>query len=480
MNNWFVYLSVFEELYDKVVEEVIESENFNKPAGVLYNKSQKKEVNVENYTQLDSFSDLIQQSFTHKPDLEFIKKLERDYAISALSLTIMADRHFGYDEKILNYKQKLSIIELTFRYAINLNQNVSFKFAWFESVGDFFSYVLYLVFKKFGVEICCIVHGQFPGKIAISNNEQLIWNGVEEELIKISEIGPSKEEINKAQKFLVDYRSNLPVPSRFTKGSIPSLKYIDFKLFIKWVKASLGSKPNSNIFYKSPFRLLSLKLMRIFRSLLSRRIFDRLSENDPQDYVFFPLHFQPEMTTLVCAPFCINQVAVIEDIAKSLPAGTELIVKEHHGSVGRRRIIDYLDIKKNWNVRLVGPHEDTMNIIKNSKAVVTINSTVGLQGLLLGKPVVTLARVGYDASPAITRAHNIPRKDLSNVLKKAMDSTPNERDILFFLISVDRVLIDGADGIILEHPSYNPTEVLGKKNIRNISNIIKTHFLKTT
>ena len=50
MNNWFVYLSVFEELYDKVIAETIKNDNFNKPTAVLYNNAQKRSVNLKNYS----------------------------------------------------------------------------------------------------------------------------------------------------------------------------------------------------------------------------------------------------------------------------------------------------------------------------------------------------------------------------------------------------------------------------------------------
>ena len=81
MNNWFVYLSVFEELYDKVIAETIKNDNFNKPTAVLYNNAQKRSVNLKNYSQLDCFADLIEQSFKHEPDLDFIRQLEVDFAI---------------------------------------------------------------------------------------------------------------------------------------------------------------------------------------------------------------------------------------------------------------------------------------------------------------------------------------------------------------------------------------------------------------
>ena len=472
-----MFLSVFEELYDKVIEETLKNKNFNKPTGAVFNKAQENRVNRENYSQLDSFALIIEKSLTHQPDIEYLKKLEETYAISSLSLTMIADRHFGDNEKLLNYTQKLALIELTFNYAIGLTDKYNYQFAWFESVGDFFSYIIYLVFKHRKIEISMIVHGQFPGKVAIANNEQLIWNKVESEISNIQNLSqPSYEEIKKAKIFLEDYRQNLPVPTSFSKRSLPRISLSDLKNFIRWFKDGFSQDKRYNIFYQSPVHIIWIKFRRILRAFRAKKIFDDIRKDDLGEYVFFPLHFQPEMTTLVCAPYCINQVAVIEDIAKSLPIGVRLIVKEHHGSIGRRRISDYLDIKKNWNVTLIGPAEDTMEIIKNSQAVVTINSTVGLQGFLLGIPVVTLARVGYDAGSSIIRAHLVPRSELNKVLRSAIHSSPKDQDILDFLVAVDRVLIDGADKINLEHPAYNPKATLNPENIRNISQLLQTHF----
>ena len=52
--------------------------------------------------------------------------------------------------------------------------------------------------------------------------------------------------------------------------------------------------------------------------------------------LFFALHVQPEFTVNVRAPFHDNQIALIESIAKSMPVGYRLVVKEHPGMKGER------------------------------------------------------------------------------------------------------------------------------------------------
>ena len=41
--RWFVYLSVFEDLYDLVISDLL-SKEVSKPVGLLYSKGQQKEL----------------------------------------------------------------------------------------------------------------------------------------------------------------------------------------------------------------------------------------------------------------------------------------------------------------------------------------------------------------------------------------------------------------------------------------------------
>ena len=54
-----------------------------------------------------------------------------------------------------------------------------------------------------------------------------------------------------------------------------------------------------------------------------------------------PLHLIPESTTLVKAPYFINELTLIEAVSKSLPIGWFLYVKEHQSMLGERSI-EYL------------------------------------------------------------------------------------------------------------------------------------------
>ncbi|HEV2489264.1 MAG TPA: hypothetical protein VGT03_05620 [Candidatus Acidoferrales bacterium] len=111
--------------------------------------------------------------------------------------------------------------------------------------------------------------------------------------------------------------------------------------------------------------------------------------------VYFPLHVQPEFTTDVRAPFLSNQVAVIENISKSIPIGHRFIVKEHPNMKGERRLSFYRQLKKLHNVQLVSPSIDSHTLIERSDAVLTITGSSAWEAILYEKPVIAFGPLCY-------------------------------------------------------------------------------------
>src|SRR5262249_50735166 len=139
-----------------------------------------------------------------------------------------------------------------------------------------------------------------------------------------------------------------------------------------------------------------------------------------EKYVLYPLHFQPEATTLVMAPYFLNQLALIEDLSKSLPAGFRLYVKEHVVSRGRWPLSFYEAIRRGPGARLLGPGEDTTALIRYAAAVAVITGTMGWEGILHDKPVITFGHVFYNRYPLVHRAGDLPKHEWPGLLRKAI------------------------------------------------------------
>ncbi len=112
------------------------------------------------------------------------------------------------------------------------------------------------------------------------------------------------------------------------------------------------------------------------------------------DFVFFPLQFQPEASVDVIAPFFNNQIEAIRLTAMSLPGDMKLIVKEHPAMIGYRTISYLEKIQGIPNVVLMDHRYSTYELLKKSKLVVNINSTVSVEAAYLDKPSVQFGNLG--------------------------------------------------------------------------------------
>jgi hypothetical protein len=118
-----------------------------------------------------------------------------------------------------------------------------------------------------------------------------------------------------------------------------------------------------------------------------------VSFNWKQSYIYFPLHLQPERTTMPEGMYFDNQILAIRIISDALPDDWKLIVKEHPRqmsfdmrSIHARSGYEYKSISKLDNVIIVPIEQNHDELVKKSKLTATISGSVSWEGLLEGKP----------------------------------------------------------------------------------------------
>ena len=146
---------------------------------------------------------------------------------------------------------------------------------------------------------------------------------------------------------------------------------------------------------------------------MQKRYYKKPLEN--QKYLLFPLHFQPESSTLTKATDFENQINTIEIIAKNLPGDYVLYVKEHYAKLGHREMSFYKLIQKFCNVRFIDPWIDSHSLIKKSEGVIVLTSTVGWEALIYRKPVFILGNVFYETFRYSVKIDNIYK--LAEIIK---------------------------------------------------------------
>lgn len=166
-----------------------------------------------------------------------------------------------------------------------------------------------------------------------------------------------------------------------------------------------------------PLRKVQANLLRITRKQLTRKVF---GSSDPDvilpKSVFFAIHYQPEQSTLAQGIWHVNQVALVENISKSLPLGYTLVVKEHPWGRGNRPRWQYEHLAGFYNV--VFCDAPAKEIIKRVDAVVAVSGTVAMEALVFDKPAVLLGRNFFEFSDLIYRVPVI--NDLPEVLARIL------------------------------------------------------------
>ena len=168
---------------------------------------------------------------------------------------------------------------------------------------------------------------------------------------------------------------------------------------------------------------------------LVRGFNDLYDRYDPrEEFAYFPLHLEPEMSLLLLAPRWTDQLNVIKQVAESLPLSFRLYVKEHPAMVGFRTRAYYRELKKIPNVRLIHPNHDSHAIIQDARLIATITGTVGWEAALLGKPVITFGNVYYNALPTVQKCERID--DLALLVKEQLETEPDDRALTSFVAAL--------------------------------------------
>ena len=153
---------------------------------------------------------------------------------------------------------------------------------------------------------------------------------------------------------------------------------------------------------RNPFWYVRRDLAKLARArVLSwrrRGVFDTPTEGER--YFMFPLHLQPEASTIIHARWYVDQIQTVRNVAQCLPADCLLYVKEHISAVGRNRLGFYRRLRQIPNVRLIGPWERTPQLLESALGVIVLTSTMGWEAIQMGKLTLVLGDVFYnDLSP---------------------------------------------------------------------------------
>ncbi len=172
----------------------------------------------------------------------------------------------------------------------------------------------------------------------------------------------------------------------------------------------------------------------IVRRRLQRSWIDTHQLDTVRDFAFFPLHFEPEVSIQVFGRPYQNQIELVRNLARSLPAGMLLLVKEHPRSVGVRPYGYYKKLLQIPNVKLVDPDLPTHVLIRQAALVGVISGSSGLEAAILGKPVLVFGTPAYNQLPQSIVRYASDQNELSKTILDLLRTyRPDEQALQRFL-----------------------------------------------
>ena len=234
-------------------------------------------------------------------------------------------------------------------------------------------------------------------------------------------------------------RCNVKV-AHFENGLLPNTTIMDFS----GVNA-FSSLPKDPVFYlqyarsKQTFRVEKKLQVRAPHKKRKGLIFEEFDFD--REYIFVPFQVNFDSQVVINSPRINSMIELYESLEKALSCienKSIIFVVKEHPSDSRT----YSELHER-NARIKFVDENTENLIRNAQAVITLNSSVGIEASMLGKTVFVLGDACYGVEGVTTPVQSL--KELINVLNKIDDyAQVNNVAESFFYYLENEYLLPGA------------------------------------
>ncbi len=395
-------------------------------------------------------------------DPEFIKKLEEDFGLPNLWPYLELDRiirsgqlirAYPYDTPLYDHEDMIRLVQVTAKAINKLLDEAKPEVIIFSVVGALYGLMLYAMAKKRGIKTLVIHCGRVGAKHTLSEDFHS-FSYVNERFEKYQAgLAPSPADLSwakaKLEKFrcrpepyrAIDRPEFQPYNRRRQFSFLRPAKFINSVTFrFKTIAAYLKDPFRSDYDNVNPFWEIWDSFKKKIRVLVGFGDFYDLPDL-AEAFALYPLHREPEITTLLYAPFYKDQLWLIKQLARSLPLNFKLYVKEHTAMVGERRRAYYQELKKIPNVKLINPEVKTFSLLQSAKLIFTISGTAGWEAVQLKKPVIIFSDIFYSRLPMVKKCVAIA--ELPYLVKDQLENFKHdEAALLNFLTALKQESAD--------------------------------------
>ena len=374
----------------------------------------------------------------HKPDYEYLMKFEEKYKINLWKLAIN-ERIFYRFYKFHKFSDEeiMSIDEDSCKLFENIFQEINPDCILTYLPAFHHLELFYELSKSFSIKTLVLSNPMLGYKTRISEGK------------KISE-SMEKSDANNSRNFLElqEYLKSFDVSKQIKESGKKENK--SKKLFSSAIEYFFKSDNKHEKTHYTYFGRTKLKVLKntlelfikkkIREDFISKKLLKEIKTEKP--FVYFPLGVEPEANILISAPFFTNQIEIIRSVAKSLPPGYLLLVKENPAQTNRewRKISEYKEMLEIPNVRVIHPSVSKETLFKNSSLVITVAGSSGLEAAFYEKPSIVFSDTIYSILSSVTEVKEIEK--LPDVIRESLSKKIESRELNRFLMLLEKETFD--------------------------------------
>ncbi len=433
IDSWFLNFGMAELLQKKTDMDFYAIIDFEDKAKKFF-----QEQNIVSFKKTWFFQDEILKN-KKQSDYSYLENIEKKYGIDLWKI-IYSDPHFSHHNKFYKFSQNeiISLIEIECKFFEQILDEIKPNFLSIYLSSLHFQELLCQLCKARNIKLLILSPSRVGSKMMISS-EGLIIDNIDEKMKNtVSTQRNSEELLNYLKKFAPKEQVKSYVTKAFEENTLIRYKAV-LKFFIS-VRDKNFKKRYYN-FGKSKLKVFNVKFSNRIKKKKRNNFINKhlVKKIITSKYIYFPLQTEPERVILINAPFHTNQISIIQNIAKSIPIGYKLLVKEHPAMkvVGPWRPISfYKQIMDLPNVILLHPSVSNEISMKSSDLVVTIAGTTGLEALFHEKPLLTFTKLIYSCIPSSKIVENLD--DLPNLIKESIKTKVNLDDLNKFVNIIEK------------------------------------------
>jgi len=384
-----------------------------------------KKQKLINFSKIWFFHDHINKT-NQRPDREFLKLIEEKCKVD-LRLLASNERFFNKFNEFYKFSpdEILLILEQECKLFEKILDEVKPDFLIMTYTTLHHNELFYRICQARGVKILMLRQSYLRDRWIIASDDYSIDHteyDVKHNFGSLSEI----------QNYIKKYDATQQLSSYTKTFQSSKLKYL--QSILKYLFSDNSNiKTHFTYYGRTKLAVLRITLINVIKKkyrqyFINKNLIRDIENKKP--FIYFSLQSEPERSTLIAAPLFTNQIEVVTNIAKSLPSGYNLYVKEHPLMYFRewRSISYYKQIMSLPNVILIHPSVKSDYIIKRSSLVVSINSTSALEAGFYNKPSITMAEQDFSYLSfvhQIKTLHALPDAIITSLKKKVNISDLN-------------------------------------------------------